>query len=192
MIRNPGGLEAVEPFTISNFKSVDFTIAAGYAPIVPLYGFLFDLYSDFMYPAGAQVRADFFPIKRLWGFLGVEASFAWNYLKTEANSADISLHALDLKANVVYKKLLPNRTMALLARAGFGFFIINQFIFDFGSVQSDPINTWITAANGGLSFQWYIRKPFYVNLGIDYVHLFSVDKPRPGFLRPYLEAGWHF
>jgi hypothetical protein len=82
--------------------------------------------------------------------------------------------------------------MALLARTGIGFVAITQFNFDFRGIQSDQINTWIPALNGGLSFQWHIHKPFHVNGGIDYVHLFSADSPQPGFLRPYIEAGWQF
>jgi hypothetical protein len=80
--------------------------------------------------------------------------------------------------------------MAVLARGGFGL-AATQFTLDFGRSKSDTL-TWIPAIDAGLSFQWYVRKPFHVNFGLDYVHLFSVEKPQLGFLQPYVEAGWHF
>jgi hypothetical protein len=191
-VRNPGGLVTDIPFTIAEFKPYDLNLSAGYAPLVPLYGFLFDLYDAPFNPLGAQIRAGYFPIKHLWGFIGFEGSFAWNYLKTTGNSADISLHSMAISANVVYKKTLPNKHFAILARAGLGITSIIQFTFDYGVTQSTPLNTWIPMVDGGLSFQWYVRKPFHLNFGADYVHLFSRDTPFPGFLRPYVEAGWQF
>jgi hypothetical protein len=190
LIRNPGGLEAVEPVRVSYYSPFDLTVAAGYAPMLPIYGFLFDYYSDVIYPLGAQARAGYFFIKRPWGFLGVEAALGWNYLKTEGDSVEISLHAMDLAANMVYKKLLPNRSMAVLARAGLGV-AVTRFTFDFGRSKTNT-TTWMPLIDAGLAFQWYVRKPIHLNLGIDYIHLLSVDKPQPGFLRPYVEIGWHF
>jgi hypothetical protein len=189
-IRNPGGMEAVKPVSISYYSPFDLMVAAGYAPALPLYGFLFDLYDDVIYPVGAQVRVGFFPIKYSWGLLGFEVSVGWNYLQAEGNAVDIGFHAVNLEANVVYKKLLPNKSMAILARAGLGV-AVTRFTFDFGRSKTNT-TTWMPAIDAGLAFQWYIRKPLHLNIGIDYIHLLSVDKPQSGFLRPYVEVGWQF
>jgi hypothetical protein len=50
----------------------------------------------------------------------------------------------------------------------------------------------MAAADAGLSLMWFFRKPFFAELGLDYIQSFSSDAARPGFIRPFIGAGYQF
>jgi hypothetical protein len=193
-VENPGGLnDSAGPFEVVFAKPFDLNVQVGYAPLFPLYGYLSkELFDKPIYPAGALLRVSYIPFKRTWGYLGPELSASWGYLDTEKNNANIKGHLWSVHANALYKKLLPNRIMSFNARAGLGISSFSGLIFTFGGIESDPISTWMISLDTGLSFRWYVRKPFYLDLGTDYIHILSRDSPQPGFLTVSLEAGWQF
>jgi hypothetical protein len=192
-IRNPGKLEdSFEPFKIAMAKPIDFLVSASYTPLVPSQGYLFDeLFAGFN-PPGFQARLEFVPFKRTWGYLGAEGLVSWDYFSANKNNADISAHLLGFTVNALYKKWLPNYVMAINARLGLGYYSLMGLSFDFGNINLEYANSWFPSIDAGASFQWYIRKPFYLEFGIDCVYLFTSDTPRPGFFKPGIGAGWQF
>jgi hypothetical protein len=68
-----------------------------------------------------------------------------------------------------------------------------------GSRSSGSLFTWILSAAGEAVFRWYPAanarrdgQAFYVEAGVGYVHVFSMDSPQPGYIQPILGAGWRF
>jgi hypothetical protein len=193
VIRNPGKLEdSFSPFKIAMGPPLDVLFSASYTPLISLQGYLFDEAFDDFTPKAFQARLGFIPFKRPWGYLGLEGEFFWDYLLANKRNAEISAHLLGYTVNVFYKKWLPNRVMALNIRAGGGIYSLLDFSFDFGAVKSDPVTTWFPSVNAGASFQWYPVKHFYLELGMDYLYLFTVDTPRLGSLKPGIGAGVQF
>ena len=62
--------------------------------------------------------------------------------------------------------------------------------FDRGDTNS--ITVLIPVIAGGISFQWLVKRPFFMEAGLDFSHFFTVDDPSPGYLRPFAGMGWQF
>jgi hypothetical protein len=193
LVRNPGGLEAsAGPVNIDAFRPPSIELSAGYAPLLPLYGYLFDTFDKFAL-LGMDLRGAFVFFKQPWGFLGVEANFNLNYLKTNSDNADISAFITGSTVSLLYKKLLPLRSFVFNARLGGGISVAPlRLVFDYGNYTSDPLTSWVPQAALGVSLEWKFTAFFYAELGADYVHLFSRDSPQPGFLLPFFNVGWKF
>jgi hypothetical protein len=192
-IRNPGGLEDTrQSFLVALGKPLSIYISAGYSPLIPLYGYLFDLFDNSFSPTGAHLRVSLIPIKETWGYLGIEAAPWWNSLSTRRNSADIEARLYGVSVNALYKKWLVFGIVSLNARLGAGIAALDGLSFDFGAVKSDTVFTWMPSLGAGLSFQWQIHSGLFVETGLDYTHLLSKDTPQPAFLNPFAEIGWRF
>jgi hypothetical protein len=94
--------------------------------------------------------------------------------------------------NAIAQKYFMNRILALNLRLGAGITILYNFYFDFGNGTSPPFNSMMAAADAGLSLMWFFKKPFFAELGLDYIQSFSSDAARPGFIRPFIGAGYQF
>ncbi|MDR1373379.1 MAG: hypothetical protein LBJ24_00225 [Treponema sp.] len=193
VITNPGGLEAAAGFVyISSFRPPDIALSAGYAPLLPLYGYLFDAFDTFA-PLGMDLRGSFVFLKYRWGYWGVEADLQMNYLRTNKNNADVSAFISGGSVSLLYKKSLFRNMVVLGARLGAGISAAPLHLeFDYGSLTTDPLTSLIPAGLFGVSLEWRFTPFFYSELGVDYVHLFSRDTPQPGFFRPFLNAGLRF
>jgi hypothetical protein len=96
-------------------------------------------------------------------------------------------HMAALHIYALFQKPL-NPAMSLKFRAGGGIFAV----FDFKYTGAEPTKALIPSASAGISFRWLVKAPFFVEAGADYFHLFSADDSKPGYLRPFLGAGWRF
>jgi hypothetical protein len=169
-------------------------LSAGYAPLLPLYGYLFDTFEEFA-PLGMDIRASCVFFKRPWGFLGIEAKLNLNYLSAESNNAAVSAFVSGGELSLLYRKLLPAQGLVFNARLGGG---INaapfHLVFDYEdhNYTSEPLTSWVPLAALGVSLEWRFTTFLFAEIGADYVHLFSRDLPQPGFLRPFLNVGWQF
>jgi hypothetical protein len=192
-VQNPGGLESeLGTFSIRYRKAFDLNLSAGLAPLVPAAGFFFDLFGDPFYPLGAYGKANLMFLKRPWGFVGIEAVFSWTALTKTRDDYTAKAQFLNEGFNLVYQKYLLNRIAAFSFRIGGGFTSVVDLHFTYGKGSSASRNSLIPMVNGGLSFMWFIRKPFFVELGVDYVQALSADNPQPGFIRPFAGAGRQF
>jgi hypothetical protein len=192
-VKNPGGLEASRgTFTIAYRKPVDLNVSLNYAPLVPLYGALNDFFDAPVFPLAVAARISFVPFKRVWGYLGVELVPFWTALSAKGEGYEVLAQYMGAHANLLYQKWLPNRTMAFNFRLGGGMVLLDDLHFEFSNGSSESLQTLMPSAGAGLSFMWFVNKPFFVELGAEYLHFFSVDNPSPGYLRPIIGGGYQW
>ncbi|MDR2019167.1 MAG: hypothetical protein LBQ14_00185, partial [Treponema sp.] len=175
---NPGGLTAeLGTFRIAFRKPVDITISAGYRPLVSLYGYINELFETVFFPAGAYSRLGVIPIKRRWGYVGFELEPSWNYLPVNSGAYEVEAHVSGAVIYGVYRRWLSNRVMAFDFRIGGGVYPVLEYRFTFDRGKTEPMTIFIPAVTAGVSFQWFIKKPFFVEAGLDFTHFFTVDNP---------------
>jgi hypothetical protein len=192
VIKNPGGLSNVssgEPFLIREISWQRIALSLSWAPLVPLHGYLFDLFDGFS-AAGLSVRADTVFHKISWGYLGAGLNLSWNYLSAQKNDINSTGHLGSLELNVFFRKKLSRMFFTVYAGAGLGGILLLEF--DYGVVKSDPINSIMPLASTGFSLQWYFTNKVFADLGVKYIYLFSKESPRNGYLRPSFGFGWRF
>jgi hypothetical protein len=192
-IRNPGGLESsAENFKIALFeKSGDINVSIGYAPLIPLYGKFFNIFDKFIDPLGAYARISVAPFKRAWGYIGAEFEPFWNFLNNSRDGYSVSSHLIGGHFNILYQRRLPNRAFVLNGRLGAGITAAIDYHYSYGDWKS--FSSFFISAGAGASIQWFIRRPFFMELGIEYNHIFTTkDATHPGYLRPVLGIGVQF
>jgi hypothetical protein len=215
-VRNPGGLDASrgtlgirmrekagqavpeqpvpEPRKTGKAPSVrpDIGVSADYAPLLYLYGSLFgpDVFEDAVFPLGAAGRIYALFLKRNWGYLGAELSASWHRLEEEKDAYTVSARLMGTRLSLLYQYRLPNQIMALNFRLGAGILLLKDFQFDYGS-GGDTLNSSYLTPAVGLSFQWLVAGPFFIEAGAVFTHILSAeDSAPPGYLQPVLGAGW--
>jgi hypothetical protein len=208
-VRNPGGLEdALGIFRVqlhapapgespsqAPSRRLGILVSAGYAPLIPLYGGLFNdtAFSRPIFPLGIAIRVGVLPLKRDWGSLGAELNASWNRLKEQKENYTIMAQNLEAHLNILYQVWLSNRIMAFNFRLGAGINVVRDFYFDYGDGAADPLTGIYLSLNAGLSFQWYIKGPFFIETGMDFTHILSLnDQSQPGYLKPSVGVGWRF
>jgi hypothetical protein len=190
---NPGGLETeLGTFRIGFKKPVDINVSAGYRPLVSLYGQINELFETGFFPLGAYSRLGIIPFKRLWGYIGFELEPSWNYLVVRREDYTIKAHMFGAAVYGVYQYWLSNRVMAFDFRIGGGLYSVLDYHFAFNRGRTEPLLVLVPAITLGASFQWFVKKPFFLEFGLDFAHFFTVDNPSPAYLRPFAGAGWRF
>lgn len=195
VVENPGGLvQSLGTFRIVN-TSLSVSIAAAYSPVLTLpVGYVNNtIFKPNIFPAGTHIRFGLIPFKGRSNAFGFELTPGWNYLAVEEGINKVHTHIISGHLNVFFQHWLPNRIMAFNFRVGGGSFLIYDYHFESaGNLVFESISTWIPSVGGGVSFQWFIRKPFFVELGAEFLYMFSVDNPPPAYIRPALGLGWQF
>jgi hypothetical protein len=213
-IKNPGGLEdswgilsvrlpeiperdapAQTVPKIGVFGRPDINVSLGYSPLLPLYGGLFiaDAFDSPLFPLGAAIRISVLPLKWPRCSLGLELGGSWNSLEAQKEYYDVAAQLIEAQLSLLYQLWLPNRTMAFNFRLGAGLGILRDFYFDYHSGKGDSLNSRYLSLDAGVSFQWFIKEPFFIEAGADFSHILSSgDTSAPGYLQPVLSAGWKF
>ncbi|MDR1506870.1 MAG: hypothetical protein LBI67_07170 [Treponema sp.] len=190
---NPGGLTAdLGIFRIAFKKPVDINISAGYRPMISLYGRINELLETRFFPAGAYSRLSLMFFKRQWGYMGLEIEPSWTYLSVTQDDYSVFAQMPGGTFYGVYQKWFSNRVMAFNFRIGGGVYSVLDYHFVFSTGKTEPMAVLIPVVAAGASFQWFVRKPFFVEAGVNFAHLFTVDNPSPGYLQPFAGAGWQF
>jgi hypothetical protein len=190
---NPGGLEtSLGTFRITFRKPVDINVSLGYRPMLPLYGKTNDLFGTAFYPLGVYGRLNLIPLKRRWGYVGIELEPSWNYLHAGGTGYKVRAQMAGAAAYLLYQYWFENRVMALSFRMGGGLYSVFDYYFTYTKGKSEAVSVLLPAVAGGLSFQWFIGKPFFMEAGADFTHIFAAEDPPPGYLRPFVGAGWQF
>jgi hypothetical protein len=195
---NPGGLSdslgslSIHPPRSGGEILREFFVSLGYGPLIPLYGALNELLEASLFPAGAYGRVSWLPLQMDAAAMGLETAFYGNYISTRyedgLQSYDVTGRFLGFEAYALFQKFL-NRSIAFNLRLGGGFFSVLGF--EKKTPQTGGAgqkNVLFPAAGGGISLRWFFYRAF-MELGAEYMHLFSVDDPSPGYLRPVLGAG---
>jgi hypothetical protein len=192
-VMNPGGLTAeLQTFRIAFRKALDINVSAGYKPLFSFYGSITELFGTAFFPFGAYSRLSIIPFKRRWGYMGFELEPSWNYFLVAQEKFDVQANMPGAAIYGVYQYWFPNRVMTFDFRIGGGIYSVLDYHFTFDRGKTEPITILVPAAAAGISFKWLIRKPFFVEAGLDFTHFFTVDNPSPGYLRPFAGAGWQF
>jgi hypothetical protein len=190
---NPGGLEtSAGTFRITFRKPVSVNISGGYGPLIPLSGRINELFDTPLFPLGIYARLSVVPVKRLWGYMGIELGPSWNYLHIKQPGREIKAQMAGGIVYGMYQWWFPNRVMALSVHFGGGIYSILDYHFVYNTGKTKPMTALMPAIAGSASFQWFIKKPFFAEAGVDVIHLFTVDSPAPLYLRPFAGAGWQF
>jgi hypothetical protein len=213
-VRNPGGLEDSRgilsvrlretpepdlpartiPKTVV-FGPPDINVSLGYAPLMPLYGGLFSpgAFDKPLLPLGVAARISALPLKWRQCSLGLELGGSWNRLEAQTEHYDVAAQLIEAQLSLLYQLWLPNRTMAFNFRLGAGLGILGDFYFDYHSGKGDSLNSQYLSLDAGVSFQWLIKGPFFIEAGADFTQILSSgDSSAPGYLQPVLSAGWKF
>ncbi|MDR2078240.1 MAG: hypothetical protein LBP74_00780 [Treponema sp.] len=192
-VTNPGGLTAeLQSFRIAFRKPLDINVSAGYRPLVSFYGHLAELFETAFSPLGAYSRLGIIPFKRRWGYMGFELEPSWNYFSAAKDDFNVQAHIPGIAIYGVYQRWLSNRVMSFDVRIGGGIYSILDYYFTFDKGKTEPLTVLVPAIAAGVSFRWLIRKPFFIEAGLDFTQFFTVDDPSPGYLRPFTGAGWQF
>jgi hypothetical protein len=192
-IKNPGGLDAsTGKFSIFHRRYVDLYLGLSYSPYFPLYGEINTLLSSNFLPAGLMASFTAVPLKFDFGYLGLQASAVWYYFESKNHDYETSYHSIGAEFNVVFQHRLFNRTMIFSAHAGAGLNAVINFHFRYSSGSTPPINILIPQIQLGSSFLWIVRRPLYLEAGMNYLHWLSNDTFSPGYLRFRAGAGWIF
>jgi hypothetical protein len=190
---NPGGLTAeAQTFMIAFRKPVDISVSAGYKPLILFYGYINELFGTPFFPAGAYSRLSIIPFKQRWGYMGFEIEPSWNYLLAKGNAYEAQAQMPGAAIYGVYRRWFSNRALTLDFRVGGGIYSVLNYHFTFARGSTEPVTALIPAIAAGVSLQWLVRKPFYMEAGADFTHFFAADQPPPGYLRPFAGAGLRF
>jgi hypothetical protein len=194
VIINPGGMKQVRGgFSVGFSRLLDINISLGYAPVLPLYGYLFDTYDDSFYPPGFYGRISVVPLKRLWGWIGFELTPHYVNLKTENGRYRLTGHMIGVYTDLLYQRWMRHFTLALNLRLGGGLATLSNVKFNHrdGS-QSEGTGTMTFALNAGASVQWFVWKNMFVETGMEYTQFISSQSPAPGLVRFNAAVGRRF
>lgn len=195
-VRNPSGLEAAtEGFIIGYSKPVDLFVKAGWAPLIPIYGKMHDIFGSDFYMAGTTFSFEAVTSKRsvLNGGLEISASLyslnsitAFHFGMEEIINSYIhtgtTASLVEACVNILLQKQFFNRKMAATLKFGIGFSSI-----DFSNPpESELVLQW----NAGLSYLVFLYEILYLEAGAEYVH-HDTDETS-GFIKPKLTVGWQF
>ncbi|MDR0878530.1 MAG: hypothetical protein LBN21_10795 [Treponema sp.] len=195
-IKNPGGLAASAKNikVASPGKHIDTLIAAGYGPIIPLYGkFFTGVFNKPVDLLGFYARIGAVPVKQRWGNFGAETELFWNYLDNSGDEYSASSHVAGGHINLLYQYWPTDRVIALNVRLGAGITAILDYHYHDGYGDMSAFYSYYISAGAGASIQWFIRRPFFLEFGMEFNHFFTTkDATQPGFIRPVLGGGLQF
>jgi hypothetical protein len=193
VITNPGGLQARVDFAARFRRKTDIMVSLGYSPMLPLYGYVFDSFSNAFYPAGFYGRIGVVPFKRLRGFIGAELTPRLALMKTETTAYRVNGTMLALTLSGLCQYWFGNYATALNIRLGGGMAAITGIRYEHqdGSVSEETEAAFFFASVGA-SLEWAFRRGLFLEAGADYAQGFSPNSPWPGLVQLSLGAGWRF
>jgi hypothetical protein len=190
--KNPGGLDtSFGTLTVSFRSPISLYVSAAYSPLFSLHGTVKDIFDTFVFPQGASAHITFIPIKLSIGMFGLELSVGWHRMYADLPFYEVSMSELEAGLGLVYQRWLPNRSMAWIFRAGGGVVSALNFDFVFGDGNSQSVNLLCPQIYLGASFVWMVKRPLYLEAGIDFVEWLLADS-LSGQMRPRIGAGWRF
>jgi hypothetical protein len=130
--------------------------------------------------------------KRPWIYIGTELAPSYFYI-TKKNNYNFYSSIPSIHLNAVFQRWFTNRMTAVNFRIGAGFSSFYKAYFNFGGAGKSPTFTsMVVSIDAGASLMWFVRKPFFLEAGIDYIQIFSADSAWPGYIKPFISAGYQF
>ncbi len=180
-------------FSIKFKKAIDFDVSADYLCPIILHDQTFpDYMGGNVWPLSGQLRINFFPFKRNWGYMGINLNVSFTRMFTEKTGYTIDGNLLTGHARFVYQLPLARRRFMIELHAGGGVTYFNNFVFHFPhNLDSDALNSLDLSFSAGLVGQLYINKRLFVELGADYCLTLNPDTLL-GMVMPFAGVGWQF
>jgi hypothetical protein len=185
-------IEEVEETPLYTFiKAFDGYITLSWMPVVPVHAFDGNqFFNQSPSLAGAGARFGVVYDKLAFINLGIEFSVSWYAFNWNPAFMDNSLlhHVISMELDLIAQKWLPARTVALTFRCGVG---NSQIVSgEEGGMFGEDVAISVFNANIGLSFLFMPKETFFIEIGLDYVFLFTWVYP--GYFRPLAGIGWRF
>jgi hypothetical protein len=199
IIKNPGGL-----FTVwRNYEVIDgveyvseiraaakFEVSTGaaYALLIPVSGSFNDLIRSETSPAGISARLGINTKPKIYGIFGIELAAYWHYLATAQDSPIVSGNFTDAQINILYQIRILNQKIGVSARIGGGLAYFGGLQFSEAYSDEFRVNESLLPIGAfSVSFSWFFYKTFFLDLGIEYAHVFSFDEST--YIRPLIFFG---
>jgi hypothetical protein len=204
VVKNPGGLQAtwrnfeVLPVPVysggdSGDRPKTFFFHEGYAPLIPLSGTLNAFLGEYFYPVGAAVKLSLLPFTTLglkWGF---ETEASWAYLAGSQGDYILSGNMINIPVCLIIQKRLWKEQLWFSVRGGGGLTFVQNFAVQ-SSVRDGTasVNTWIPLVTAGVAITVHIGRGVFLDIGADYLNIFSSDDLNTAYIRPMIGFGGTF
>ena len=100
-------------------------------------------------------------------------------------------HFFNVQINLLYQRRILRQKAAFNVRAGGGLaYYFNLQIKTGNDLFSVESSSLLPMAAASLTFTWFFREPFFLELGCEFMHVFSVEKPQSAYIRPTLCLGF--
>jgi hypothetical protein len=163
--------------------------SAVWAPLLPLYGGMQQIYGNGFYASGAALRCGMIFSKLTLFDPGLELLTSWYALNHDQDDYIIGIQTGVIGFNILAQKWLPNGKMAVTFRTGGG------LGFQVGELNSGqdlyPMGVLVPQINLEPSFLWQVLKQLYLETGLGYTFYIN-QSGHSGCLRPWLGIGWNF
>jgi hypothetical protein len=117
---------------------------------------------------------------------------SWNFLANDILHTSRYTHIFSTHISLVWQIRPFSQGTALDFRFGGGLsYISSRFVFNDG-LETDNLKAWNPSIIGGVSFLNFLNKSLFLNIGIDYYHIFTLDNLALSYLRPVIGLGWWF
>lgn len=195
--KNIGGLRDFKQDVVIKWrKAVDFDVSAGFAPIIfvasPEIKKYFNTDVLWLVP---EVRMNFFPVKKRFGYFGVGFSGCFSGLNYKSDGYDLNTYLFTGNLDFIFQKYFIPKRLCLDLHCGVGVigFTGMQFTFphNISSMQLTSLNI---TANAGAAIDFYFLKKvknLYAEIGCDFTYAFMKDMQLM-FIQPQLSIGWQF
>ena len=181
-IKNPGGLDfSKEGFLVGYRKPVDIFFKINWLPILPVSGYMYDVFGLKLKPAGLGFNIEFISSKRSTFNGGVELGFSLFFI----DPAHLFTGApfTDININIALQKRLMRGMAAVTFRFGFG----GGGLGEFGNYMEE---NYVIHFNLNCTAMFFIFNNFYLEFGGDFSHyLTSISS---GVIYPRLGLVWKF
>jgi len=208
-VMNPGGLYArLSGFSIRYGKPLDFFLKLSYAPAIPVYGHLFDIFGPSILPGGlslsfesiSSARGDFnggIELAASVFFLDPVVSLAPadenNYFPINSLFIPSGTFFTSFDVNIALQRRFNRRRMAFTFRFGLGVAFISSSIASYEwnetpkSYEQDDI---IIQLNVGVNFLMRLYQDLCLEVAVDFNN--HINPVASGILRPKLGLIWQF
>lgn len=183
-------------FTIGYSKPLDFFIKTAYAPAVPIYGEIWELFGADLFLAGYSLGIEFISSKRdtfnggfefcaSMFFLNPAVSFETNYANymDGIKGAGDGAFFYEFDLNIAFQKRLFINKLFFTFRCGIG----TAFFSGFGIIENDG---FALKVNTNISAMFKIYKILHLDIGADFSHYFFSDPF--GLIKPKISLFWRF
>jgi len=196
-IENPGDIGTMmSGFVIGYRKPLDIFIKAGYTPVIPIYGAVWEMLGGDLFLAGYSFGFEVISSQRSSFNGGLELSasvfFINSIISLKTNYEDYvdglsyagnGAFLADFDFNISLQKKFGNWKHAVTFRFGFGGAVASGF-------GNFPHNGILLNGNLSVTAFFKIYKILSLDIGIDYSHFFVED--HFGLIKPRLGLAWRF